>query len=113
MLGYIYGLIAAIMIGLHNVSIKWMSLHKDRFYEIAGIALVTLIISRIFIYWAMESVSNPTFVHLCLNFSIFITFLFSVFVLGIKDFNRELFGLGLLLTVVGMGCIQYSYHVKK
>jgi hypothetical protein len=36
-----------------------------------------------------------------------------MFVLGIKDFDIGLFGLGLVLTVVGMGCIQYSYNLKK
>jgi hypothetical protein len=113
MWGYIYALIAAFVVSFHIVSMKMMSVHKDRFYEIAGFSLVALVVSRVFIYWAMESVSNPTLVHICLNCSIFMTFLLSFFVLGIKDFNTELFGLGLLLTVVGMGCIQYSYHLKR
>lgn len=113
MLGYIYALIAAFVVSFHIVTMKMMSTHKDRFYEIAAVSLVALLVSRIFIYWAMENVSNPTMVHLCLNCSIFMTFLLSMFVLGIKDFDIGLFGLGLVLTVVGMGCIQYSYNLKK
>ena len=113
MLGYIYALIAAFVVSFHIVTMKMMSTHKYRFYEIAAVSLVALLVSRIFIYWAMENVSNPTMVHLCLNCSIFMTFLLSMFVLGIKDFDIGLFGLGLLLTVVGMGCIQYSYNLKK
>ena len=108
---YIFGLLAAITAGIHIFGMKLFSVYKDRFYEVLAFVVTTMIISRLFIYYAMEHTKNPTLIHLMLNCSIFVTFLLSIVVLELKDFHQGLFCLGLLLTVIGMGCVQYSYQV--
>jgi hypothetical protein len=113
MLGYIYALTGAVFVGLNVFSIKLLSLYKEFFNEIVLFSLVTLLLSRVFIYWAMEHVSNPTIVNICLNCSTFVTFLLSLFILGIKDFHIGLFALGIFFLLLGLSCIQYSYQLKK
>lgn len=112
MLGYIYALIGAFLVGLNIFSLKLLSLYKNYYYEIISFSLVTLLVSRIFIYWAMEYITNPTIVNICLNCSTFVTFMLSIFILGIKDFHTGRFALGILFIVLGLSCIQSSYQLK-
>lgn len=112
MWAYIYGLTAAFTVGFHIFSFKLLSLYKEHYYAIIFFSLITLILSRIFIYLAMRSVSNPAIVHICLNTSIFVTLFLSIMVLGIKGFHIGLFTLGILFTILGFSCIQYSYQLN-
>lgn len=110
--GYFYGLLGAIMAGLHMFSLKLLSSHASYFYSILLVVIVTMILSRLCIYFAMDAVSNPTLVHLLMNCSIFVTFLLSIIVLGLKDFHTGMFVVGLIFTIIGMACIQYSYTTR-
>ena len=89
-----------------------MSVYKQYFYHLATFIVLSFILTRYLIYIAMENTSNPTIVHMILNCSVFVTFLLSMFVLEVKDFNYGLFAVGLVLFVAGIACIQQSYKVK-
>ena len=113
MLVVIYSLIAAILAGLHLFSLKFLEKSNTHFSYLLIIGVISLsIISRYSIYHAMKYTSNPTIVHLFLNFSIFITFFLSIWLLNITDFNIHCFLLGLLLISIGGFLIQYSYKVS-
>jgi hypothetical protein len=109
----LYSTIAAVLMGFHIFSLKLMSVYKNYFYHLATFIIVSFALTRYLIYIAMENTSNPTIVHMILNCSVFITFLLSIFVLKVKDFNYGLFTLGLVLFVCGIACIQQSYKTVK
>ena len=108
----LYSSIAAVFMGFHIFSMKLMSVYKQYFYYLATFIVLSFTLTRYLIYIAMENTSNPTIVHMILNCSVFVTFLLSMFVLEVKDFNYGLFAFGLVLFVAGIACIQQSYKVK-
>ena len=110
---YLFGLFAAITAGMHVFGMRMFFVYKDRFYEVFAFVVATMIVSRLLIYYAMEHTTNPTLIHLILNCSVFVTFFLSIAVLGLKDFHIGFFLLGVLLTVIGLGFVQYSYQLKK
>jgi uncharacterized membrane protein HdeD (DUF308 family) len=110
---YVYAFLACIVVGIHIFSMKMMSLKKQWFYPLLALVLVTLIISRFLIYEALTKADNPTLVHLILNMSIFVTFFATSYFLPLQSFDHKLFLLGLFLVVVGVGCIRFSYIIKK
>lgn len=112
MLVVIYSLIAAILAGLHLFSLKFLEQSNKNFYYILVGIIALSFISRYSIYHAMKYTPNPTIVHLFLNFSIFVTFFLSVWLLNITDFNMQYFLSGLLFISIGGVLIQYSYKVS-
>lgn len=114
MLVVFYSLIAALFAGFHIFSLKYLEIVKKDYYYYFLFGFVLLaIISRYSIYHAMKYTTNPTIVHLFLNFSIFVTFFLSLWFLNLKDFNVNCFSLGLLLTSIGFLLIQYSYNFSN
>ena len=107
--GYGFAILGACMAGFHMFSMKLFSIYSEYFYSVLAFVVFTMVLSRLCIYYAMNSIENPTLVHLILNCSIFVTFFLSVVWLGLKEFNLYLFLFGLVLTIAGMACIQYSY----
>lgn len=111
MLVIIYSLIAALVTGFHIFSLKYLNLVEKDFYYYSLIVVILLaILSRFLIYHSMKYTTNPTIVHLLLNFSTFITFFLSLWFLNLKDFNIYLFSLGVFLITIGFYLVQYSYH---
>jgi len=110
MLVVFYSLIAALTAGLHIFSLKYLqSVKSDYYYHFLSGVILLAIVSRYSIYHAMKYTNNPTIVHLFLNFSTFVTFILSLWVLNLKDFNVNCFLLGILLISIGFYLIQYSY----
>ena len=107
----IYSLIASILAGLHIFSLKFLERSNKHFYSLLIGILLLASLSRYSIYHAMKYTSNPTIVHLFLNFSIFVTFFLSVVLLKISDFHMHTFLLGLLLISIGGFLIQHSYKI--
>jgi drug/metabolite transporter (DMT)-like permease len=112
MLVVIYSLIAAVLAGLHIFSLKFLEKSNTHSYYLLVGVIALSIISRYSIYRAMKYTSNPTIVHIFLNFSVFVTFFLSVWLLNITDFNIQYFLLGLLFISIGGFLIQYSYKVS-
>ena len=105
----LYSFIASIIVGLHLFSIKLLSLYPKWTVPLIVFIIVTFAISRILIYYAMKNISNPAIVNVLLNCSVFVTFLASLYFLKLQTFNIWLFGLGLILVVIGFTCIHMSY----
>jgi drug/metabolite transporter (DMT)-like permease len=113
MLVVLYSLIAALVTGFHIFSLKYLHhVEKKWHYYALLIVILLAILSRYLIFHSMKHTTNPTIVHLLLNFSIFVTFFLSLWFLKLNDFNIYLFSFGLLLTVIGFFLIQYSYDFK-
>lgn len=108
----LYALLGSITAGFHIFSLKFLSLNILSFPLSLLLVVVTMIISRIFIFIAMKMSNNPTIVHLILNMSVFVTFALSYFYLKVRDFNLKLFFLGILLILSGTSCIHFSYKTQ-
>ena len=104
---YLYACLATFVVAFHLFSLKLLSLHKEYFYEILGFTIITMLLSRYFIFLAMRETSNPTDVHLILNCSIFITLLLSYYILKNKiDLFRYV--LGILFVFIGLCIVHYA-----
>lgn len=110
----LYAIIASIIVGFHLFTLKMLSYKQNKtekiFYGV--ITLITLLLSRYFIYKSMELTTNPTLVHIILNLSVFITFICSLFILKLHDFYISRFIIGIILITLGIGCIQSSYKIN-
>ncbi len=112
MLVVYYSLIAALITGFHIFSLKYLEkINQEYYYWFLFLVILLAIVSRYCIYYAMKHSNNPTIVHLLLNFSTFITFFLSIWFLKLKDFNMNIFCLGLFLISIGFFFIQYSYNL--
>ena len=105
---YFYSICASIFVGLHLFSLKLLSKFPTRFYEIFTFMIVTLIVSRFFIYLAMRSTQNATTVHIVLNMSVFVTLFASIYVFHLTNFDFKRYIIGLLLVVAGLYFVQTS-----
>lgn len=106
----IYSLIAAFLAGLHIFTMKLISIKGDYFYELLFLTTIILILSRVFIYYAMCNTDNPTNVHLLLNNSVLVVFALTLMFLKIKKFDIMCFSLGLFFVLLGFYIIQISYE---
>jgi hypothetical protein len=108
----LYPILAMLTAGSHIFSLKLLSLSKaETFYPQMAVVIVTMVMSRYFIMKGMETLKNPTLMHLILNLSVFVTFFASWYYLQIRDFKPEIFVLGILCFVVGTYCINESYKM--
>ena len=104
---YFYACLATLVVSFHLFSLKLLSSYNDYFYEILGFAIISMLLSRYFIYMAMSKTSNPTDVHLILNCSIFITLLLSYYVLKVKiDMLKYI--LGIFVVFIGLCIVHYA-----
>lgn len=111
MLVVLYSLIAALVTGFHIFSLKYLHHVEKKWYYYALLIVILLaILSRYLIFHSMKHTTNPTIVHLLLNFSTFVTFFLSLWFLKLNDFNIYLFLFGLFLITIGLVLIQYSYN---
>ena len=79
------------------------------FIEISILVVVTMILSRFLIYYAMYYSNNPANVHLLLNFSVFITFIASWYFFKLEKFDIKRNIGGMILVLLGFYFIQTSY----
>ena len=113
MLVILYSLIAALVTGFHIFSLKYLESVKDDTYLLLTGVVLLAIVSRYSIYHAMKYTDNPTIVHLFLNFSTFITFFLSMWLLKINTFCLTTFLSGMFLISIGFFLINYSYSISK
>ena len=107
---YLYSIIGGILTGLHLFGIKYSAtsttLGTTKFYFIAGLSLLTWLISRIFVY--LSSLHIPiTITHMILNLSIIISTICSILVYETK-INYILFSSGIIIKLLGLYCIEKS-----
>tara|TARA_Y100000816_G_scaffold185932_1_gene134971 strand:+ start:3139 stop:3477 length:339 start_codon:yes stop_codon:yes gene_type:complete len=112
MLGYIYSLVATILIGLQIVALKLMT-YDVYFYPLAIFVVLSVLLSRYYIYEAMKLIDNPTVVHLLINMSVFITFICSVLFFNLKKFDYTMFIGGMIFIIFGIYLIESSYRIKR
>ena len=112
MLGYIYSLVAAILIGLQIVALKFMT-YDVYFYPLVMFLVLSAIALQYNIYEAMKLIDNPTVVHLLINMSVFITFIFSVLFFNLKKFDYIMFIAGMIFILFGIYLIESSYRIKR
>lgn len=105
----IYSFLACFVVSLHLFSMKLLSLYDSYFYTILIFTTVTLLLSRYLIYMGMSKTNNPTNVHMILNMSVFFTFLFTLMILKIENFDIKYYSLGLIFIVIGLSLINMSY----
>ena len=106
----IYSLIAAFLVGFHIFTMKLITIKGDYFYELLFLSIIMLIVSRVFIYYAMCNTDNPANVHLLLNNSVLVVFVLTLMFLKIKKFDIMWFSLGLFFVLLGFYIIQISYE---
>uniref|UniRef100_A0AB39JCD6 EamA domain-containing protein n=1 Tax=Florenciella sp. virus SA2 TaxID=3240092 RepID=A0AB39JCD6_9VIRU len=112
---YIYAIVSCIIIGFHIFSLKYLDIsikthkNKNNKYFILLFIIITAIISRFFIYKSMQTAPHPAFVHIILNFSIFIVLLLSIIILK-KKVDLLKFIIGLLLCISGFIIVKKSLY---
>ena len=109
MKGYIYSIIASLIVGTHLFSLKLLSTDYIDYTTVLVIVIVTMFLSRYFIYLGMKYI-DPTIVHLILSMSVFITFTGSVFILKNNKFNTSYFLSGITFILIGVFLILTSYQ---
>lgn len=108
-MSYFYSIIASITVGIHLFTLKLLSKFKSRFNEIFILMIITLILSRLLIYYAMSTVENPTNVHIILSLSVFVTFFASMYFFKLNNFDVISYIIGVLLIISGLYFINHSY----
>ena len=103
-----FSILGTVTVACHLFSLKLLSSHKQYFNEILIFAIVTMLLSRYFIYLGMSKTKNPTNVHLILNTSVFITLLLSLLILKIKDFNLTRYIIGAVVVLTGLYIVNTS-----
>lgn len=105
----IFSLIAALFIGIHIFSIKYIQLNFSYSYfilKLIFLSILLFIISRIFIYLSFIYTNKTTFVHSLLMLSIFVSIFLDNIILK-KPIKSSLFYVGLFLILCGYSLIIY------
>ena len=110
MISYIFAILASLTAGIHIFSLKLLSSY-DNTYSLIMLIILTMIISRYFIYLSMKYTTNPSIVHLILNLSVFVTFFGSLYLFKMENFNPYIFAGGIVVIITGISMIRYSYNV--
>ena len=109
MKGLIFSIMASLTAGIHIFSLKLLS-EYDNTSALLSLIIVTMLLSRYFIYLAMKYMDNPSTMHLILSLSVFVTFFGSLYLLKMKSFNVYIFLIGMLFILAGVYFIQKSYR---
>ena len=108
-----FAILASLLVGCHIFSMKMITKYYKNNQKLFNISLVitisSFILSRIFIILAMRK-TNPVFVHIILNFSIFVTLILSLLFIkdSFKNIKLKQFILGLVIFIIGLMIIQLS-----
>ena len=105
---YIYAYFASFIVALHLFSLKLLSEYETYYYEILLFMFVTLVISRILIYYAMRETNNPSNVHLILNLSVFVTLLLTGIFLKLDNIDLSHYIIGVIFILIGLYFIRES-----
>ena len=105
---YIYAYFASFIVALHLFSLKLLSEYESYYYEILLFMFITLVISRILIYYAMKETNNPTNVHLILNFSVFFTLFLTGIFLKLDNIDLVKYIIGVIFILFGLYFIRES-----
>lgn len=107
--------LASLLVGCHIFSMKmitkYYNINQTLFIISLLITVVSFILSRIFIVFAMKNI-NPVIVHIILNLSVFVTLLLSLIFIkdSFKNINLKQFSLGLVIFMIGLVIIQLSIN---
>lgn len=110
-LAYVYSFLAAILIGIHIFSIKYLRMRADSaglymFYSLAAASFSLWCLSRGFAYCAAGSLPI-TNIHMVLNLSVIVSTLMSVIMLKTRV-NWALFFAGVLCMLGGVYVVNRS-----
>ena len=110
MLGILYSLLGALLIGFHIFLIKYIQDIKNEFlwYVTIIIALLLFLISRVCIYYGSKYISI-SYVHILLNLSALISTVLAVYVYDLK-IDKLKFILGFILILLGIYIVKESYY---
>ena len=107
--------LASLNVGCLIFSMKMVTKYyknNQKLFNISlAITILSFILSRILIILAMKN-TNPVFVHIILNFSIFITLILSLIFIkdSFKNIKLKQFILGLIIFIIGLIIIQLSLN---
>ena len=73
--------------------------------------LLTLIISRFSLYYAMKIIKSPTIVYVINIFAIYVILLLSIFILKLKNINYYTLNLGVILMISGLYFVISSHKL--
>lgn len=108
-MNYIYSFLGCLFVGVHLFSLKLLSTYEDYFNEILLFMIITLIVSRFLIYYAMKETDNPTNVHNILSLSVFVTFILSnIFLFDSVKLNIYSYVFGITLIILGLYVVRIS-----
>ena len=107
-MNYIYSFLGSFFVGVNLFTLKLLSKYDEYFNEILMFMILTLIVSRILIYYAMKEIDNPTNVHLILSLSVFVTFLLSKIFLKMRNMNTIIYFLGMILVIFGLYLVRIA-----
>ena len=107
---YFLSFVAAILIGFHIFSIKYINLNYNHpqaiIYIIAFLSFFFWCVSRVLIYYASSDIPI-TVVHIILNFSVIITTLLAVLIIKTKV-QWGKFIIGILFVFIGVFSVDRS-----
>ena len=111
-IGYLYAIIASILVGLHIFTFKYIEKYEKYYYLIfLSLSVLLWICSRYFLYKSNKSV-DVVLVHLFLTCSIFVTLLLSII---IYKANYDLIRMitGIILAIFGIYLVDSSIKPKN
>ena len=107
-MNYIYSILGCVFVGINLFSLKLVSKYENYFYEILLFMITTLLISRVFIYYAMKETDNPTNVHIIISFSVFVTLILSNLFLKLNSYDIYTYILGIIFVLLGLNLIRIA-----
>lgn len=107
--GYLLSACGALFTGLHLFLLKCFNIYPKYKILVFILFILTLIISRFSLYYAMRIIKNPTIVYAINSFAIYVIFLLSVFILKLKDIDYYTLNLGIILMIGGLYFVISSH----
>jgi len=107
--GYLLSACGALFTGLHLFLLKCFDIYPKYRALVFILFLLTLIISRFSLYYAMKIIKSPTIVYVINSFAIYVILLLSIFILKLKNINYYTLNLGVILMISGLYFVISSH----
>ena len=107
--GLLLSACGALFTGLHLFLLKCFDIYPKHRLLVFILFLLTLIISRFSLYYAMKIIKNPTLVYVINSFAIYVILLLSIFILKLKNINYYKLNVGIFLMISGLYFVISSH----
>ena len=107
--GLLLSACGALFTGLHLFLLKCFDLYPKHKLLIFILFILTLVISRFSLYYAMKIIKSPSIVYVINSFAIYVILLLSIFILKLKNINYYTLNIGIILMISGLYFVISSH----